>query len=120
MTNVAVTFVDATAHATREGEVSGAAWDDGMNNGSCMPGIGIAIGPDGFTGDPAQWTLLDQAGAARDPQDGQSLGGVGLGAGDASVQPYSEFTNDTSGDGSGTEVGPVDLLALVDGWTSQP
>jgi hypothetical protein len=61
--------------------------------GSCAPGIGINTG---FI-DPKvdDWTTLDQAGAARDPQDSQHIGGNGLGGtlpssgGDQSVNPIN-------------------------------
>ena len=60
--------------------------------GACAPGIGIATA---FI-DPklTDWAVLDQAGAARDPQDSQHIGGNGLGdvttdssGGDQSVNP---------------------------------
>lgn len=119
MTNGPVTFYDTTAHTTRDTEVTGADWDTGMNYGSCMPGIGIALGP---YVNSSEWTLLDQAGAARDPQDGQSIGGIGLNGGTsaAATVPFSAVTNDNDGLGGVTNDGPVDLLDLADGWTLQP
>lgn len=57
-----------------------ADWEGGMNQGgSNAPGVGINTGNPGPKLD--DWTLLDQAGAARNPQTSQHLGGNGLGDG---------------------------------------
>jgi hypothetical protein len=56
--------------------------------GSNAPGIGINTG-DVSTPAPDQFTLNDQAEAARAPQNSQHIGGDGLGDGDASVNPIN-------------------------------
>jgi hypothetical protein len=77
----------------------------GMNRaGSNAPGIGIATGsvhvPLGGAPRPDNWTELDQAAAARIPQDSQHIGGSGLGAGDGTVEPIRHIVgadvNDTA------------------------
>jgi hypothetical protein len=121
MANTPATFLDSTARATRTTENTGADWGNGMNWGSCHPGIGIAVGPTALTGDAAKWTLLDQNGTARTPQDGQSIGGIGLNGGSdaaasvafSTVQP----TNDT-GDGDMTALGAAHLVTLAAGWVT--
>lgn len=112
------TFIDVTARATRVSEVSGASFVNGMNNGSCMPGIGISGGPTDLIGTPEQFTLLDQDGAARTPQQGQSLGGVALEGGDASTQAIDLIDQaDDSGDGTVVIDGTgATLTTLAAGW----
>ena len=70
-TNLPTFFLDPDL--TRAAEVTAADWAGGLNKGaSCAPGIGIN------TGNPnpklSDWTLLDQAGAARVPQQSQHIG----------------------------------------------
>lgn len=115
------TFIDVTARATRVGEVSGASFVNGMNNGSCQPGIGISNGPTLLVGSAEQFTLLDQNAAARTPQDGQSLGGVALGGGETVVASQAIDLVDPSVSGDGTVV--VDgtgatLTTLAAGWVA--
>ena len=114
------TFIDVTARATRVGEVSGASFLNGMNNGSCQPGIGIAGGPTDLVGSDAQFTLLDQAGAARTPQQGQSIGGIALGAGAETTQAIDLVDMaDDSGDGTVTVDGTgATLTTLAAGWVA--
>ncbi len=78
-----------TSVTAREAEVTNADFDGGMNLGaSNAPGIGINTGDWQQWGEKDErWTLLDQAAAARDPQDSQHIGGDGLGDGDATVTP---------------------------------
>ena len=89
MTNLATYQLNATSVAARDAEmeVSG-QFAGGMNlAGSNAPGIGINTG----NIDPKleDWSVLDQAGAARAPQDSQHIGGDGLGAGDATNNPIN-------------------------------
>ena len=73
-TNLPVYYQDAARKRT--GEVADADWDDGMNKGgSCACGLGINTGAVS-TPRPEGYTLLDQAEVARDPQDGQHIGGA--------------------------------------------
>lgn len=81
-TNLATYHQDLVTKTVREGEVPAADFDGGLNKGaSCAPGIGINTG---FI-DPklSDWTVLDQAGATRAPQQSQHIGGDGLGGGNA-------------------------------------
>jgi hypothetical protein len=115
------TFIDDTARATRAGEVSGASFLNGMNNGSCQPGIGITNGPTDLVGTPEQFTLLDQNGDARTPQLGQSIGGVALGAGESVVasQAVDLVDNSATGDGTVTKDGTgATLTTLAAGWVA--
>ncbi len=85
--NLATYGLNATTVAARDAEynVSG-QFAGGMNEGgSNAPGVGINTG----NIDPKldDWSILDQAEAARDPQDTQHIGGDALGDGDASVHP---------------------------------
>ena len=117
----AATFIDVTARATRVGEVSNASFVNGMNNGSCQPGIAITNGPTDLVGTPEQFTLLDQNAAARTPQLGQSIGGVALGAGETVVANQAIDLVDVSvtGDGTVTVDGTgATLTTLAAGWVA--
>ncbi len=100
------TFQNNAASVTeRNGEYAGTPFDDingdgsyntylGCNRaGANAPGIGIGTGfvlaetADDLS--PEKWTLLDQDGAARTPQNSQHIGGDGLGVGDESVNPIN-------------------------------
>ena len=117
----AATFLDATARATRTTENTTADWDTGMNWGNCNPGIGISGSNPGLVENPGKWTLLDQNGAARDPQLGQSIGGVGLNGGaEAATDPFLLTSSVGTGDGAATASAAADLLVLANGWTPQP
>lgn len=75
--NLPTYLLNATTVAARAAEYPGSTdFTGGMNRGgSNAPGIGINTGDiDPKTSD---WTVLDQAGAARVPQDSQHLGGDG-------------------------------------------
>lgn len=119
MTSQAATFIDVDARAVRVSEVPAASFVNGMNNGSCQAGIGIAGGPTLLAGTPEQFTLLDQFGDARAPQLGQSVGGVALGAGETIVpsQAMDLIDNDASGDGVVVVDGTgATLTTLAAGW----
>ena len=135
MANVAVTFRNTTATAARAAEVPGASFVNGMNNGLCSPGIGIATdNPDVVTD---KWTLLDQFGAARVPQVSQLLGGTGVtpeagypssggvpGNGSDQAQfvvgvgnaTNTEKEGDPALDGTVTVLGTGNLQSLATGW----
>jgi len=118
----AATFIDVTARATRVGEVSNASFVNGMNNGSCQPGIAITNGPTDLVGTTNQFTLLDQNEAARTPQFGQSIGGVALGAGVGVVadQAIDLVDNSATGDGTVTVDGlGAQLVTLAAGWVAK-
>ena len=122
-------YLDATARATRTTEVPNASWTTGMNwGGSCAVGIGINADdttPIAVEGSAEQFTLLDQAGAARTPQNSQQIGGLALGT--IAQRPSSGgleglggadgvlLTTDGTGDGDQTSVGDAGLPTL-DGW----
>jgi hypothetical protein len=98
-----------TAVSTRQAEVPSASFENGLNySGSNAPGIGIANANVQATQDMddnpiPNWTLTDQFGNARDPQNSQHIGGSGLNGGDASEYPinYGETfpTGSTIADG---------------------
>jgi hypothetical protein len=92
--------LNATSVAARAAEVASADFAGGVNRGgSCAPGIGINTGATTVPSNQ-HWSLLDQAGAARAPQDSQHIGGDGLGAGDATTNPINVIigadVNDTA------------------------
>ena len=117
------TFVNATSVSARDAEYTGTPFTTGgMNNGGCQPGVGINIGiaaAIAVSGTTDEFTLLDQAAVARTPQDGQYIGGNGLGNGVAGVGtvPIIAVANDADGDGGVTDIGDATLVDL-DGWTS--
>ena len=114
------TFIDVDARAVRTAQVPAASFLDGMNNSACQPGIGISNGPTDLVGEAQQFTLLDQNGAARTPQLGQSVGGVALGDGDDGVATQAiDLVDPADNSGDGTVV--VDgtgatLTTLAAGW----
>jgi hypothetical protein len=91
-------FQDAATTTTRNGEYTGTPLTDppgdgtyadpylGMNRaGSNAPGIGINTA---FVNPKLEdWSILDQAGDARSPQNSQHLGGDGLEGGNQAVEP---------------------------------
>ena len=77
---------------------------------STRRGIGINVGGGAVVGTADQFTLLDQAGAARTPQDSQQFGGV--------AQPIDAVTPSANGDGSSVATGEATLATLNAGWTS--
>jgi hypothetical protein len=114
-------FVDATAVAARASEVPNASFVNGLNaGGSNAPAIGVNAAGGAVTGDEAQFTLLDQAEAARAPQDSQSIGGTALADGTSGVgtQPVKVGTNSATGDGVMTPTGDATLASLAAGWTA--
>jgi len=105
------TFIDTVAVAARKVQVSTADWDNGVNAAaSNAPGIGINAGGGAVVGTPDQFTLLDQNGAARTPQDSSQIGGDML--------PVVALTNSVSGDGKPSATDSVSLVSLAAGWTS--
>ena len=105
-----VTYLkDDTAVAIRESEVPNADFDTGLNaGGSCAPGIGINAAGGAVAGTPEQFTLLDQAEAAREPQDSQTIGGA--------VIPVRIATPSATGDGTVVDVGDAHLADIAVGW----
>lgn len=103
--NIPTYNLNATSVTARNAEYTGTPLTDidgdgdyntylGCNRGgSNAPGIGINSGNltylNGEAERPEGWTVLDQAGAGRTPQDSQHLGGDGLGDGDATVNPIN-------------------------------
>ncbi len=82
--------LNAASVTIRDSELSiaGQDWAGGVNKGgSNAPGIGINTS----TIDPklTDWSVLDQAELARNPQNSQHIGGDGLGAGDTTTSPLN-------------------------------
>ena len=111
-------FLDDSVVTTRGAEVTGASFANGMNAGGAnAPGIGIGPGANA-AGTVDQFTLLDQGGDGRTPQNSQAIGGVALGAGaaDAGVDPVRFGTNAADGGGVMTDTGGATLTTLAAGW----
>jgi hypothetical protein len=112
---------DTTARATRTVEVSGADWNTGLNRGGGNNvGIGINAGGGEVVGTPEQFTLTDQNGAARTPQNTQSIGGTALDGG--SETGFQQLlaalpTDDGSGDIQAGSVAAT-LTTLAGGWNT--
>ena len=119
--NEATAYVDSVAVAARSPEVPDASWVTGMNGGgSNAPGIGIATDVAGLGESLPNWTLLDQDGDGRTPQDSQQIGGSALGAGTdgKGLLPILVVTASVAGDGDYALVGNATLAALAVGWTA--
>jgi hypothetical protein len=124
--NEPTVFSDLTARATRELEVPNASFTDGQNlTASNSTGIGIATnnpnleqalfnGPYGL--DTGSWTLADQTGLARNPQNGSQLGGVGLDGGTPGVGLSPVYIVQNQAIGAPTGVGEAILGTLEEGW----
>ena len=99
--NLATYLLNAATVAARNAEITGTPFSsEGMNlGGSNAPGIGINTGD--INPKLSDWTTLDQAAAARDPQDSQHIGGDALGDGDQTSEPVrciqGADVNDTLG-----------------------
>lgn len=117
MANLPNYFSIPAVVAQRKGEVPDADFDGGMNNAGCLQGVGIATDEPNLTGDIQQWTLLDQNGAARTPQDSSYIGGNGLGSGTVTVEPI-DVAATTNADGTVTSAGKATLASLAAGWTA--
>ena len=115
--NLATYQLNAASVTARNAEYNGTPFTDipgdgsyadpvlgGNKAGSCAPGIGINTGEVFQTAAElaangerfASWTQLDQAEAARIPQDSQHIGGDALGDGDESVNPLNVILNPNS------------------------
>ena len=130
-------YSDDLAKTVRETEVPNASFDNGVNNaGSNACGIGINIGGGAVVGTPAQFTLEDQDGNARTPQNSQAIGGLAYtdpadwpssggtsGAGTQALLAGTTPTNaeksaDPSVDGRVVTTGEATLATLNAGWTA--
>ena len=123
--NGITSFQDATAVTARKLQVTAADFDGGANNAaSNAPGIGINIGAGAVVGSNEQFTLLDQAGAVREPQDSAHIGNTGLagtypssgGTAGAGTVPIDHVTNDAGAVGEITKDGTANLETLANGW----
>jgi len=109
--SVATYFLDPTAVAARDAEMLVAGqFAGGCNLGaSNAPGIGIGTGNGQCK--LSDWSMTDQAEAARDPQDSQHIGNTGLGAGTAGG-PTVPINVEDGADLNDT----VSLAVEADGW----
>lgn len=116
-------YFDVPASVVRIPEVPAASFVNGMNaGGSNAPGIGIATDEPNLTGEPQGWTLLDQYGDARTPQNSQPIGGSALGDG-ISGKPAGRaiIVSDSDaqvGDGVPVDLGSAQLPDLATGWAA--
>ena len=119
MPNTPQYYIDDTSRATRAGELPDADWAGGVNNaGSNACGIGIADTQAGLAESLPNWTLLDQHGAARAPQDSQHIGGSGLGDGVEGVGTTPIRLGTPLNEGEMTPTGNATLTDLAVGWTA--
>ena len=118
-------YVDPASASSREAEATAADFKAGMNlSGSNAPGIGINMEAGAVVGTPEQFTLLDQAGAVREPQASQFIGGpgysaAGTSAGQEGALPGKAILsgpNTAAGDGAITSNGDANLETLANGW----
>jgi hypothetical protein len=111
MSNNPCHFVQGTLVAARLSEVPAADWNAGCNlsasNGNV---VGIATDNPGLD-QGQQWTLLDQNGAARNPQQGVVIGD------DRPDDVYAMLNRDI-GNGQFEQRAPATLLTLEAGWTA--
>jgi hypothetical protein len=125
--NVTYNVAPEATLVARGSEVSGADFDAGCNlAASNAPGIGINMGGGAVVGTAEQFTLEDQAEAARTPQDSQVIGGEGLttaadyplsgGASGAGTVPIQSGVPSSTGDGDVTVGGDATLATLSAGW----
>lgn len=115
MANIVPIYVNGTLITARKAEsdqsIPDASWDGGLNAGASNAcGIGIGTQTDLAESLPS-WTLLDQAEAARTPQDSQSIG--------EAATPIEIITNSANGDGiPASTVGDASLVTLAAGWVA--
>lgn len=102
-------MVDPAKVIARKLEVTAADFDGGANlaaSNAC--GIGVNMAGGAIGGEAQEFTLLDQAAAARTPQDSQVLGGTPL--------PLLTGAVSTTGDGTVTGIQDATLATLGAGW----
>lgn len=117
--NVPTSFQDASAVSARSAEAPNADFAGGMNNGASNAcGVGINLEGGAVVGEAQQFTLLDQYGAVRVPQDSMHIGKTGLGDGASGVAdvPIDGAINNVDGDGTITKDGTANLQTLSAGW----
>lgn len=111
--NIISTYIDPASQTARKTEANQSipttSWDNGMNASSNMCGVGIGTQTD--LGESGQWTLTDQKGEARTPQNSQLIG--------TAEQPVSIVTNPADGSGEVTVAGAATLNTLSEGWVSE-
>jgi hypothetical protein len=105
-------YLNGTLVSARGSQVPAASFANGANAAaSCAPGIGIGEGVTAVAGTLDQFTLLDQAGAGRTPQDSQHIGIAGT--------PIKIGANNANGNGTVTSQGNATLASLAAGWTAE-
>jgi len=113
-------FNSPTAIASRQSEVPLADFAGGMNpNGSNAGGIGIGLDNPNLSGEPDEFTLLDQDTDPRTPQNSQFIGGIPLADGveGKGTEPIS-VTDDQDENGEPVRDGSATLASLAAGWTA--
>jgi hypothetical protein len=123
------TFTDDSALGLRSAEVPDAQWGTGGDwAGSNAHGLGINHGEGAVSGEPQQFTLLDQDGAARNPAVSGVIGHEGYtdpanwpSSGGAEGKPSDSIrqgTTDADGLGTVTPIANVALTVLATGWVN--
>lgn len=113
-------YGNALAVFIRAIEMPNAPWDNGCAFGaSNSPGIGISTDVTNLE-ESDNWTLLDQFGAARDPQDGQYIGTTASG-----LFPGIGVVDNAESTGNGAYPGDAflgrsHLESLATGWVAIP
>ena len=104
-------FLDDSVVSTRAAEVPDADFAGGVNAGASNAcGIGVNADGGAVADTPEQFTLLDQNGDARTPQNSQAVGGA------ADVLRLG--TVSATGDGVVTADGNATLADAAVGWVS--
>ena len=110
-------YKDTVAVTARESEVPDASFTNGLNAGAaCAPGVGIDIAGGAVSGDATSFTLLDQAGAVRVPQDSAQLGSIPRPILTATNQTQAAKDADSALDGEPVITGTANLQTLGAGW----
>lgn len=104
-------YIDDAAVTARQAEHDNPTQFVGGCNASASNGCGIGINMDqgAVLGTPEAWTLLDQNGAARTPQNSSIVGDTGS-------NEIKRALGNQTGDGVVTQSGTANLVTLEAGW----
>ena len=112
-------YINAVELFARALELPNAVWASGCNYPAAnSPGIGIGTGVTNLE-QSSNWTLLDQFGAGRTPQNGQQIGRGASGA-QPGIGVADNATATGNGNYSSIRTGSATLSSLSTGWISTP
>ena len=109
MARITFAAIPSQAYANRITDVPDADWAQGCNAGGLnAPGIGVNMEGGEISGQLQQFTLLDQAGNTRVPQNSSGIG----------FDPVDLTAGDNADDGKGGvfATGEANLQTLAAGW----